>query len=464
MNRRFAPRTQRARARGPLTHLGQLVALGLVIASLTGVAHANGAFPDEFSVHLPAGSPHRILLGANFGLVISEDDGATWRYVCEPYVVGASANAILYQLAPDGVMLAASLGYLTRSADEGCTWTHGGGSVSGLNLTDFFVDPNDPTFVLAIAFGLNGSAIYPSHDGGLTFGAALYTTPFFLTTIEIAASTPGVVYATLSSSTTDGGLGGPSLLRSADHGATWSSYSLDVPPGTEARIAAVDPEDANTVYLRVLTSQTDALAITTDGGKTLSPPAVSISGTVISAFLRAGDGSVYVGTPGGDLYVRPPGATSFTRRPGPRLRCLGQRPGTSRIFACGDAFIDGFNLGYSDDGGQSFKPLLRFNLLPPQRLVGPAPREGLATQTLGPAEISGPLTCPPVPQACAAHWTLLQTTLGILPDAGQPDGGGTTPPPPSNPGPQKSGCSSADGNAVALLGLIVVLLLWRMRS
>jgi photosystem II stability/assembly factor-like uncharacterized protein len=444
-------------------HCGQFVAVGLLLVGWTGVARANGAFPDEFSVHLPVGSPHRIFLGTNFGLIISEDDGATWRYVCEPYVVGASANAILYQLAPDGAMLAASLGSLTRSADDGCTWTHGGGTVSALNLTDFFVDPNDPTFVLAIAQSLNGSAIYPSHDGGLTFGAALYSTPSFLTGVEISASIRGVVYATLSGASSDAGPSGSLLLRSPDYGATWISYPLDIPVGTEARIAAVDPDDANTVYLRVLTSTTDALAITTDGGKTLGKPVVSISGTVLSAFLRASDGAIYVGTPGGDLYVRPVGATNFTLRPGPRLRCLGQRPGTSRIFACGDAFIDGFNLGYSDDGGQTFKPLLRFNEIPPQQLVGPVPRARLAIQTPSPPEISGPLTCPPVPQACAAHWALLQTRLGIQPDAGPPvpDAGGGG----GSPRQQKSGCSSTDGGTVALLGLMVfLLLLGRLQS
>jgi hypothetical protein len=164
-----------------------------------------------------------------------------------------------------------------------------------------------------------------------------------------------------------------------------------------------------------------------------------------------------VGTPGGDLYVRPAGETSFTLQPGPRLRCLGQRPGTSRIFACGDAFIDGFNLGYSDDLGKTFKPLLRFNEIPQAQLVAGAP-------AAGPAQIAGPLTCPPVPQACAAHWARLETVLGIVPDAGEPgtDAGGGTTPKPAQP---KSGCSTSDGNGAVALGLVIAMvLLWRMRS
>ena len=76
------------RTRGcPLGSLGRLrlaLVLGAVLA--TAGARANGAFPDEFSIHFPANAPHRIYVGANFGLLVSEDDGATWRYSCEPWV------------------------------------------------------------------------------------------------------------------------------------------------------------------------------------------------------------------------------------------------------------------------------------------------------------------------------------------------------------------------------------------
>ena len=90
-------------------------------------ARANGAFPDEFSIHFQPGAPHRILLGANFGLLISEDDGATWRYTCEPWVVSSSNAALsntsvsFYQVTAEGVLLADAL-TVTRSEDDACTW------------------------------------------------------------------------------------------------------------------------------------------------------------------------------------------------------------------------------------------------------------------------------------------------------------------------------------------------------
>ena len=61
-------------------------------ASASGVAfllpadgpRADGAFPDSMQIFVPADHPHRIILATNFGLIISEDDGATWEWTCEP--------------------------------------------------------------------------------------------------------------------------------------------------------------------------------------------------------------------------------------------------------------------------------------------------------------------------------------------------------------------------------------------
>src|SRR5262249_52842034 len=142
----------------------------------------------------------------------------------------------------------------------------------------------------------------------------------------------------------------------------------------------------------------------------------------VSSFLRATDGTLYAGTLSGDLYVRPPGTASFARRAGPHLRCLAQRRGDARIYACADGFQDGFNMGYSDDGGQTFQPLFRFT------------------------QLAGPLTCPALQIACSAHWELLQLTLGIGgPPGPSPVDGGTSP--PSSSGASHCGLVSASSGS-----------------
>ena len=308
------------------------LALGAASLLLAQPVRANGAFPDEFSIHFQPGAPSRILMGANFGLLISEDEGATWRYTCEPWVVSSSNAALsntsvsFYQVAADGALLADAL-TVTRSEDVACTWPTATGVAAGARVTDLFPDPNDASFVLAVAVNLNPtgvvSYIVASHDGGKTFDVPhLYETADFLTGVEIARSKPGVVYATTVS--LSGGAG--QFLSSSDRGAHWTSTPLAIPAGTEPRILAVDPEDDQTVYLRLVTSLSDSILMTANGGQsfqTILPPI----GTALSSFLRAGDGALYAGTRTGKLFVQPAGATGFTERTRRTFDALASDPG-----------------------------------------------------------------------------------------------------------------------------------------
>lgn len=437
---------------------GARLFVAMAALTLPSLALANGAFPDEFSIHFPAGAPHRILVGANFGLLVTEDDGATWRYACEPWICeGSSAavgqyNVAFYQLTADDVILAQSRN-VVRSQDDACTWPISSGAISGQVVTDLFADPNDATFVLAILVTATGSSVVPSHDGGKTFvDPPLYQTNELLTGIEISRTLPRVIYAT---TVPQSGVGA-TLLRSDDSGMTWNPTPLDIPSGTQPLIVAIDPADANTLYLRVVGALSDSIWITTNAGQNFDT-SLSINGQ-FNAFLRATDGSLYAGELAGVLHVRAPGGTGWTSHVAPHFRCLGQRTGESRIYACGDMGIDGFSVGYSDDGGATFHRMMSFT------------------------DLLGLLTCSPVSNNCQAHWERIQGVLGITPtdggvsdggpsdggpidagttDAGTPTDGGNPPPPPHSGG---SGCSTTDGSVASVLGLTAFLVLWSLSA
>jgi photosystem II stability/assembly factor-like uncharacterized protein len=412
-----------------------IVALAAIAFTAASPVRANGAFPDEFSIHFPANAAHRIFMGANFGLLVSEDDGLTWRYSCEPWVVSGSnaglayANVSFYQVTADGALLAdaGDIRNITRSSDVACTWPSSTGSITGQFVADFFPAPTDATFVLANVVLSNASYIVASHDGGKAFDLPhLYDTPDLLTGVEIARSKAGVVYATSVSTS-----GGPArFLASNDSGTTWVATTLQIASGTEPRILAVDPADEKKVYLRLLSGAlSDAIAMTPDGGQTFQTVLPPINGQ-LSAFLRAGDGAIYAGTRAGKLYVQPAGMTGFTVRNAPHLRCLGQRPGTTRIYACTDMVVDGYSLASSDDNGATFQPVMSF------------------TQLLG------PLTCAPVQTNCQAHWERIQGVLGIrLPDGGQGGGGGS----------HGSHCASA-GLDEWSVWVFLTIFVWRRKS
>jgi len=415
--------------------------LALLAASLAAPrVFADGAFPDELSVMLPEGDPNSILVGTNFGLVVSPDAGASWRYVCEPFITGSiNDNVRFYRGTNDGTVLATSTTGFWRTGDGGCTWTKATGSVANHFGEDLFVDPDHPSSVLVIASDSTGLVheIHRSVDGGLTFTGPKLQSPNRLSGVEIAHSDPSVVYATEVQDVPV--VGNMAFVRkSLDGGETWSApMPLNLRIGTSVSIAAVDPRDASKVYLRLLNfdTNTDSIEPTASDGVTLAGGGVSIPGpTTFSAFLVAADGTRIAGTASSDLYVSPPASQAFFKRVGPHARCLGQRQGspTAPIYACGDGFLDAYNLGVSQDSAQSFRPVMKFT------------------------QIAGPLTCPAVAQGCAAQFALLQQTLGVAPPPGSAGGG-------SSPPASKSGCGTAAGGSAALAGVILTLAHLKLR-
>jgi uncharacterized protein (TIGR03382 family) len=419
-------------------------------------AWADGAFPDEFSIHFPVSAPRRIIVGANFGMMISEDLGSTWRYVCEPYVTEDSSdplalvNVVYYQVgAADGEVFEVATNFkLRRSEDDGCSWTTSAGTIAALHAVDMFPQPTDSQFVVAAAVDPtgSGSSLLPSYDGALTFTAPLFTATNLITGVEVSPSSvsgTGTIYATVI------GPGVATLLRSDDLGATWpNSYNLpNLPNGIAqlARILSIDPEDASTVYLRLIGPPYDSVVVATGGGQVFQV-ALTINDSSLTAFARGTDRTLYAGTRDGSLYVRPPPSTLVpapqfgARINGPHLRCLGERPGTGDLYACGDMFLDGFSVGLSHDRGMSFQKVMSLS------------------------ELQGTLTCPAVQTACAAHWARIQTVFardgGIgTPDAGTGSSDGGTAPPKGG-----GGCSSASPNSGASLAALTLVGLWLFRK
>ncbi len=452
------------------------IAAALTLTSSLGVAQralADGAFPDELQVFLPPDQPSEIILAANFGLLESTNNGQSWLYVCEAQA-GATGNVNTYQLgppAPTDTLLGDAFSGLYRSTDLACTWGLAGGLPPGAYVWDAAFDPNNPGAVLAfsyppdagVALGASASAIYPSTNSAVSFGAPIYVTPSSLYGIEFSQSSPGLVYVVGNLPATDGGatyFGNAFVLVGVDGGASWGTpiehpelnaelagdagAGTGAPPPPIIRLAQVDPVDPLTVYFTLTLSNSGQsfLAVTHDGGKTIQ--VLFQAPETITAFLRSEEGTLYVGTRDttlqGGIFAAPPDGGPFqvVHQACPdggipdsgscdvHVRCLGERAGL--IYACGDNWVNHMALGDSSDGAVHFTSLLQYVNI-----------SGL-----------GCATTPSVETTCGPTWNALQELFGI--DAGVPptDAGPTMTTTPNGGG---CGCGSGEGGAALLAAL-----------
>lgn len=124
--------------------------------------------PSAFGISIDPDAPQNVYVGTNAGLAISNDAGATWRYV-DP-TPGDLADNIWGVIVHDGgiIDLVGDDGH-QRSADGGNTWTTATTSPLPSGMGSITVSPDEP-YVL---FAVRGTTIYESDDGGASWPTVL---------------------------------------------------------------------------------------------------------------------------------------------------------------------------------------------------------------------------------------------------------------------------------------------------
>jgi len=451
-----------------------VVVLTLGLMAAPRAARANGAFPESFQLVLPADRPHQVILATNFGLIISDDDGATWTWTCEQK---ATVMGALYGVsaAPlDRLFSLSTLVGLAYSDDDSCSWTPSGGALDTVLASDYFADPTNPLRVYALGKPPNDdtvpSKLFASDDGGKTFGTTLFTAPAgtTLSGIESARSDPSTLYLATYTTTPMPATIHPKLERSTDGGTTWTVIDVEASLGTNSfRIIAVDPSDARVVTVRVIEMLGESVAVSRDGGVTFTKVATVAgqltayvrldSGTILIAGALAIDGVGFRSTDGGLTFTDwTPRTTSDGGVPDlsedggaprpPHLRALAARGG--KLYGAAKNFSDDWAVGVSTDEGVTFQRLARYNEVTSIRAcVQKACMDSCDSQAG--AQIWLPITC-------------------IAPDE-RTDAGVVTPPPP--PAKKKGcGCGVADARGASgttlgaeALGALAALWLTRAR-
>jgi MYXO-CTERM domain-containing protein len=424
-------------------------ALAIVVAVLGSVplsAHANGRAAAVTSIAVGPVGDRPLLAGTTFGALVSSDDGASWRWICEPSIYGGQTAGV-YDLrllvTAGGRLLVGTESGLYYSRDGGCSFAQAEGALLGLTVADVAASPADPRMLYAVsAASGRGNGLFVSHDEGEHWQAA-------------AALDDQVLFRRVTAAGSDAFASGFDQIGSGHHhlyryrGGDGSFTQLE-PSGVDTALPFLDvigSASAGTEPVVFLAGRTLAQAVvyrSVDGAGSFTP-------IFMTDFIRTAlyDGrTVWVGADDG-LHLSRDGAGFVAGQAAP-FHCLTVRGGP--LYACpsrgGTA-----QLQRSDDG-LTFQGLLSFH----QNVVGT-------------------LACPagtPTHDLCEPLWPALAMQLGIERDAGvEPTDAGSTDAPaasgdanatPDGPAPGaaagSTGCGCHVGGAAgAPLGLGGVLLL-----
>ncbi|MGN6104425.1 MAG: WD40/YVTN/BNR-like repeat-containing protein [Kofleriaceae bacterium] len=436
--------------------VGALVAAALLVPSL---AIANGRPPLTNGIFFQPSDPKAIYVRATFGLLVSHDDGCTFRWVCEQAIGYTGQFDPKYAAAADGTIFATTYEGLRVSRDSGCTWETATaelpkgdpGRIADVWIDALDIAPNGDVWV-ATAESARPNNVYRSTDNGRTFAPRGMLSPtIWWKSVKAAPTDAQRVYVTgyqvAGVPLPDGGTAPPiaHFERSDNAGETWTSSPLaNVAFGSTPilYVAGVDPTNADVLFLTSAGANPpngDRLYRSTDGGATFSEVLATSASIHDVVFHR---GKVVVATlAGGSFESTDAGATFGPLNNPPQLGCLGARG--DELIGCGANWQPDFKAVARSSDGATWDKVFRF------------------------VELAGPLKCnagTTTQEVCDPMWPSLQQQFGATgPTCGAPEPDG---PPPTKPEERGGCCDASTGapiGAIALGGFVAALVLRRRR-
>ncbi|MCC7537838.1 MAG: hypothetical protein IT379_16560 [Deltaproteobacteria bacterium] len=373
-------------------------------ASVSSSVAAHGGPPAVRRVAFHPVEPDTLYAQATFGLLVSRDHGETWTLTCEeaigwqptenPHIAGTTDGAVVFGL----------ISGLRRSEMALC-----GAGLPRADLEDVRIialarDATDDRRHFAVtALNADPNTVYVSPDDGITWepsGDRLVAGDV-PSSLLVAPNDAQTVY--VSGSRLDPAFG--FVARSDDGGGTWTTYEVALEDAITFSLGAVDPRDARRVLAyRTSFDVADVLLLSEDGGETWDEVA-SVSGDV-TAVAFAPDGSrAWYGSYEKGLHVSDDGGRTFA----PQIldlaiQCLAAREG--ELWVCADNYADGFALGVSTDGGDTFEPRFRYEELAGQVACAEGTRSA---------------------EVCPVAWRAISDIFGLDAGAGADDAGAGRP-------------------------------------
>lgn len=353
-------------------HIGRLwlacFAAFSVLSLPAAPAIAHGRPPYVERIAFDPNDPDRIVLQFSFGLAVSEDAGATWRWICgSAYAIDPSWEDPEITITRDGGLILGTFATAMRGAPDLCTFEAPGGSIDDTAVLDLDADRNDPDVVWAVTSRGGGEEdrLQRTDDGGRTWRAVGDPFEPLLESVAVAPSDPNRVYLTAIVPATSAMARRLLLLRSDDRGESFREIEIAALDEERApKIVGVDPTNADRIFVRMPRAPLDPvperLLYSDDGGETFR---VVHSLRQMRGFAISDDGrTVWAGSGIGDgVWVARDGTLDFVQVSTLRVRCLEARG--EELWLCVDQIIDGFALGRSEDGGETVERVFELDWL-----------------------------------------------------------------------------------------------------
>ncbi len=353
-------------------------------AILAQVAHpaivsAHGREPNVGLVAFDPVDPSHLVARTTWALLESRDDGVTWTWRCAERVgFDRFSEDPPLTLVASGAVVLGTFDGIVHGDPLGCEWSPSADPDAwGAFVIDVDRDPHDPATVwAAVSPGAVDNTIVRSSDGGETWDVLAVPRAgaprALLERLALAPSDPLRVYVTAAVPVQEGF---PTrrayFYRSDDGGQTYAETELPL-EGEErnAHVLAVDPTDADRVFVRMTRRVTDEiperLLVSEDGGATWMTTATLLE---ITGFAISDDGRrVWVGGWDGAFLRSDTGGAAGTfapvgSAPDLRVRCLAWRATESEdgeLWVCADGLAGGFAIARSSDLGETLVPAWSF--------------------------------------------------------------------------------------------------------
>lgn len=470
----------------------------LVIVAMCAVARANGRPPATSTIAFQPKNPQRIVAGMTFGVLLSDDGGATWRWMCEGAVGYGGMYDPDYAASASGAVFATTFAGLRVMRDD-CRFSCANPPClcSTTKTTACSTDADCPAdeqcstlFASQVEVGPTGTVyftaadstdgkIYRSTDDGASFQGVASPGQIndWWSSLLVAPSDPMRVY--LSGYRFSGDNPKTFLLfRSVDGGVNFAALStagLTTSNNSSINIVAVDSANPDIVYAHVtfdMGNLGDSIYKSTDAGNTWSK-ILSRQDPFGMAFLVRSNGDLIAATRTMGSVKSTTGAActdvagcAWQDLPSPpHINCLVNNPATAttthEVWACTRNYDspgapgDGYGIMKTTDL-ITWTPVLRY------------------------ADIAGPADCAPGTtqrDQCTesymgrpSAWCCLEQQLGIVStvdcSGSRSCEPGSSPDAGSGPGQTSKGCCStgSSGAGFLLLGCGTAALLWRRRG